>query len=115
MATYENLLKEAGQEAVSAIRGQGQAMQRESAASQALALRGQGITGPIAEALKAKSAARIAGALAPSLAQASSQAKTSLANAQLQRDIAFQQMIGNIVGGIGQTAGTLATKFIKPI
>ena len=108
MAAYDQLLKEAGEASVRAARGTAEAAQREAVSTQRLSAKTQGLYGPIAQALESKTRGQIAAAVAPSIAQAEASGKINLANAQLQRDMAFQQMIGNIVGGLGSAAGSFA-------
>lgn len=80
-----------------------------------------GVRGPVATALETQAARRVGEAGNLRLMNLDSQERMSMYEAfradqqeQLARDIAFQQMIGNIVGGVGGAAGTLAAHGMNP-
>lgn len=107
-----------------AISGQGGQAGKEATAKETIASQRYGITGsPTATALAQKVQDRInmditnkQNALKAQTAQQQAQLTQGLGVANIQdkqaRDMAFQQMIGNIVTGLGSTAGTLLPKFI---
>jgi hypothetical protein len=112
-------LKQGEAAAIGAIRGATEQGLRESGASTELGLRRQGITGAVGSALEARNRARAAQTAGQQIGQVQAQQAGQQANVtqqlgmagiqeKLARDMALQQMIGNIISGVGQGAGTLA-------
>jgi Zn-dependent M16 (insulinase) family peptidase len=125
-SSYADLFKEinaqiktAGEAQARAISGGSAEAQRQAAAQQAVASQRYGITGsPTATALSQKVNERIMrdtqsklDALRAQTAQQQANVTQTLGVAniqdQLARDMAYQQMIGNIISGLGSTAGSL--------
>ncbi len=114
-----NQIKLSGEAQKRAVSGALGAGVREAQSSARIASSRGGLFGPISQALEeralsraAKTAAEKSANIDANVGQQVAAATNTLGQAgiqeQLARDIAFQEMVGSIIGGAGQVAGTIA-------